>query len=203
MAHKSIWFQGKKPFVVPECDGRIPQTCPLSKRIAAEYNRGYYTLTNVLVPNVMYDDIGYELPLKQELRELKVGDYLWMILVPPQHMVIDMFIYNDTTNAMHSNLDTMGGITLSLVSGKFSKADSNGDCGVSGEKVEGTIVMPAGPNAKQQFVVSTSGTVLDAEKWVGIGIKIDALPNNKTLADIVGRIVVGAHVVDYDAQVFM
>ena len=203
MAHKSLWFQGKTPFVVPKCDGKIPQTCPKSKRIAAEYNRGFFTLTNVLNPNIFYDDYGAETPLKKELREVAVGDYLWLVLVPPEHRIIDVFAYNEPTTTEHSSLQSMGGITLSLVTGKFKEADKDGNCEMTGEENHGTLVMPATADAAKQFLATKIDVTNDISTWTGVGIKVDALPANTTLADIVGKIVVGCHAIDYDAQTFM
>lgn len=201
--HKSLWFQGAAPFVVPKCDGKIPQTCPKSKRIAHEYTRGYFTLTNVFNPNIFFDDYGVETPLKKELAEAKVGDYLWAILVPPKHHIIDVFVYNELTTTAHSSLQTMGGITLSLVTGKFKAADDNGDCLMANEVNHGTLVMPATADAKEQFLRAAVDVTNDSDTWTGVGVKIDALPDGKTLADIVGKIVVGAHAYDFDAQTLM
>lgn len=203
MTHKSLWFQGKAPYTVPKCDGKIPKTCPKSKRIAHEYTRGYFTLTNVLNPNIFYDDYGIETPLKKELAEVKVGDYLWLVLVPPKHHVLDAFTYNEVTATEHSSLQTMGGITLSLVVGKFKEADAEGNCEMTEENNLGSLVMPATPDAKEQFLRAAVDMTTDTETWLGVGVKIEALPANRTLADIVGKIVVGAHALDYDAQTFM
>lgn len=203
MAHTSLWFQGTTPFVVPKCDGKIPQTHPQSKRIAREYNRGYFTLTNVLNPNIFYDDYGAELPLKEMLRDVKVGDYLWLVLVPPKHHINDVFTYNETTYTEHSSLQTMGGITLSLVTGKFKATKGDEDRVMAGEVNHGTLVMPATKDAKEQFLRVATDITNDPETWTGVGIKVDALPKGKSLADIVGKIVVGCHTIDYDAQTFM
>ena len=203
MAHKSLWFQGKTPYVVPKCDGKIPQTCPTSTRIAHEYTRGFFTLTNVLNPNIFYDDYGVETPLKKELEEVVVGDYLWLTLVPPKHHVIDVFAYNEVTTTNTSSLLTMGGITLALVTGTFKKADANGDCGVSNIANFGSLIMPATADAKEQFLRDAVGVTNDGETWLGVGVRVDALPAGKSLANIIGKIVVGAHVMDYDAQTFM
>lgn len=203
MAHKSLWFQGKTPFVVPKCDGKIPRTCPKSTRIAAEYNRGYFTLTNVINPNIFGYDYGVETPLKKELAEAKVGDYLWLILVPPKHHITDVFTYNEVTQTPQSSLQTMGDITLTLVTGKFKEVDENGDCMVTEEIDHGVLAMPSGEKVKAQFVRNGVDITNDTETWTGVGLKIEALPVGKTLADIVGKIVVGAHVQDYEAQTFM
>lgn len=203
MAHKSLWFQGRTPYVVPKFDGKIPQTCPKSKRIAHEYTRGYFTLTNVLNPNIFYDDYGVETPLKKELAEAKVGDYLWLVLVPPKHHIMDVFTYNEVTTTDNSSLQSMGGITLSLVTGKFKAADENGDCEMIDEVNRGTLVMPDTADAKEQFLRAAIDITNDVETWTGVGVKIEALPADRTLADIVGKIVVGTHVIDYDAQTFM
>lgn len=203
MAHKSIWYQGVTPYVVPKCDGKIPQTCPQSKRVAGEYARGFYTLTNVVNPNIFYDDYGVELPIKKELRELGVGDILWFILVPPKHKLIDVFAYNETTYTEHSSLQTFAGISLSLVTGTFTGVDENGDCPMTNETNHGTLVFPDSDDATEQFLVADVNTVNGISTYTGVGLKIDALPDGVTLADIVGKLAVGGHVLDYDAQTFM
>lgn len=201
--HKSIWFQGKTAYVVPKCDGKIPQTAPKSMHIAAEYGRGYHTLTNVITPNVRYDDYGAESALKKELRELVVGDYLWFALVPPKHYVLDVFAYNDVIEAEHSSLETMAGIKLELVTGKFKTADTNGDYPMTDEQSHGNLIFPEGPDAKQQFARSDVNAFNGIDTWVGVGVKINALPSGKTLADIVGKIAVGVHALDYHSQDMM
>ena len=203
MAHKVFWFQGQAPFVVPKCDGQLPETCPQSTRIAAEYNRGYFTLTNVLNPNIFYDDYGVESPLKKALMEVKEGDVLWLALVPPMHKVLDVFAYNETTFTEHSSYDTFGGIGLTLQTGKFKAEDENGECAVSNEEAQGSLVFPAGADAKKQFVLTDVNVVNDTETWLGVGFKVDTLPQGKTLADIVGKLVIGCHALDCDAQTFM
>lgn len=203
MAHIKMWYQGKSQYEVLECDGKPSFTCPKSRRIAAEYRRGYHTLTNVLNPNVEYDNLGYETWLNKELAEVVVGDTLWLVLVPPMHHIDDVFTYNETTFTEMSSLASMGGITLSLVTGKFKEADKDGNCEMSEEENHGSLVMPATADAKQQFLRGATDITNDPETWTGVGIKVDALPNGKTLADIVGKIVVGCHAIDYDAQTFM
>lgn len=203
MAHKSIWFQGRKPFVVPKCDGKIPQTAPLSKTIAAEYQRGFRTFTNVIVPNIKYDDYGAETALKKELRDVKVGDYLWFVLVPPTHYVLDVFAYNDVVAVEHSHLNTMAGIQLELVTGKFKKADENGDFPMQEERSFGSLIMPDGDDPDKQFVRGEVNEFNGLDTWVGVGVKVNALPEGKTLADIVGKIAVGVHALDYQSQDMM
>lgn len=204
MAHKSLWFQGRSPYVVPKCDGRMIPTCPKSERIAGEYNRGYFTLTNVLNPTYSYDDYGMETPLKQELAEVKVGDYVWMLLVPPMHVITGYFAYNDTTYTEGSDLSTMGGISLTLVSAKFSASDADGNCPImEPETPHAGLVFPETPNPQKQVAYTYTTEVTPVGVWKGVGFKVDALPENKTLADIVGRIVIGCHVMDLDAQSFM
>ena len=133
MAHKQMWYQGQAEYKVPKCDGKPSFTCPKSKRIAVEYNRGYFTLTNVINPNIFYDNLGVEGWLYKELKETAVGDYLWLVLVPPKHHMTDVFLYNETTLTEHSSLVSMGGISLTLVTGEFTEADADGKCEMTNE----------------------------------------------------------------------
>lgn len=203
MAHISLWFQGSIPVMALNCDGSMPQTCPKSQRIAAEYNRGYYTLTNVINPNIHLDDAGIETPLKRMLAGAKVGDYIWFALVPPKHHILDVFAYNEVTETFNSSLQSMGGITLSLVTAKFKPADANGDCEFLDEVIHGELAMPDTPDAEEQFLRVATDITNPPRRWTGVGVRIDALPAGKTLADIVGKIAVGAHAMDYDSQTFM
>lgn len=203
MAHLKMWYQGAGEYKVPKCDGKPDFVCPQSRRVAAEYLRGYFTLTNVLNPNLEVDNLGYETWLFKELETVAVGDYLWMVLVPPKHHVQDVFTYNEATMTELSSLTTMAGITLTLVTGKFKEADAAGNCEMTDEVEHGSLVMPAGADAKEQFLRAATDITNDPETWTGVGVRVDALPSGKTLADIIGKIVVGAHVLDYDAQTFM
>lgn len=204
MAHIQMWYQGAAEFKVPNCDGKPTFTCPQSKQIAGEYMRGYFTLTNVLNPRIDYDNLGIETWLYKELRDnVKVGDYLWLVLVPPKHHMTDVFAFNERTLTEMSSLSTMGGITLSLVTGEFKAPDAEGKCEMANEAVHGSLAMPEGDDAKEQFLRAAVDITTDPETWVGVGFKVDALPQGKTLADIIGKIAIGTHVINYDAQTFM
>lgn len=203
MAHHKLWYQGTSPYEPLKCDGKPSFTCPESRRIASEYGRDYYTLTNVINPNIFYDSLGVETWLAKELRDVKVGDTLWMVLVPPKHRIVDVFLYNEETTTEHSSLQSMGGISLSLITASFTEADDNGDCEMTNETNHGTIVMPNTDDAEEQFLAVASSEVTNPKTWMGVGIKVEALPNDRTLADIVGKIVVGTHTLGFDAQTFM
>lgn len=203
MTHKVFWFQGRAPYAPITCDGKSFKTRPKSKRIAHEYTRGYFTLTNVLNPNIFYDDYGVETPLKKELADVKVDDYLWLVLVPPKHRVLDVFVYNEVTTTEHSSLQSMGGFKLELVTGIFRAPTASGDYEVSNEQNYGVLAMPEDSTAKEQFLVGDYNLVNGVDEWLGVGVKVNAMPDGRTLADIVGKIVVGAHALDYDAQTFM
>ena len=203
MAHLMRWHQGAAEFRIPNCDGKPTFKCPESRQVAAEYLRGFFTLTNVLNPNIEYDNLGYETWLFKDLKEAKVGDYLWLVLVPPKHHMMDVFAFNEATFTEASNLATFAGITLTLVTGEFKEADKEGKCEMQNEATHGTLAFPDGADAKPQFLRAAVDITNDVETWTGVGFKIDALPNNGTLADFIGKIAIGTHVLDYDAQTFM
>ena len=204
MAHFMRWYQGEAPFEIPKCDDKFPFTCPKSKRTAAEYNRGHFTHTAVIVPNST-DGQYVEPTLDSEVfAEAKVGDYIWCVLVPPMHHISDVFAYNDTLLSLHgSSFTTFGGISLSLVTAEFKEKDKDGNCQMQGaETNHGTLVFPEGNDAKKQFLRKGVDITTDTETYVGIGFKIDALPAKRTIADIMGKIAMGGHTVDYQSQDF-
>ena len=205
MAHFMRWYQGKAPFVIPRCDDKHPFTCPKSRRTAAEYNRGHFTHTAVIVPNVTFG--GYLVqPAKgaDDYRDMKVGDYVWLALVPPLHHVSDVFAYNDILLSLpRSSFSSFGGISLSLVTAEFKEADANGNCAMQGSETNhGTLVFPETADAKQQFLRAGTDITTNPDTWLGVGFKIEALPANGNLSNIMGKIAIGCHSVDYQSQDF-
>ena len=204
MAHYMRWYQGEAPFEIPKCDDKFPFTCPKSKRVAAEYNRGHFTLTGVIVPNVtdgLYVEPAYD---AEVFAEAKVGDYIWLTLVPPMHHISDVFAYNDLLISLPgSSFTTFGGISLSLVTAEFKEKDADGNCQMQGgETNHGTLAFPEGENPKKQFLRAGIYLTTDTETYIGIGFKVEALPAKRTIADIMGKIAIGGHTVDYQSQDF-
>lgn len=204
MAHFMKWYQGKAPYEIVKCDDKYPHTCPQSKRVAAEYNRGHFTLTGVIVPNVtdgLYVEPAYG---AEVFAEAKVGDYIWLTLVPPMHHISDVFAYNDLLISLPgSSFTTFGGISLSLVTAEFKEKDADGNCQMQGgEYNHGILVFPEGTNPKKQFLRASVDFTTDTETYIGIGFKVEALPAKSTIADIMGKLALGAHVVDYQSQDF-
>lgn len=204
MAHFMQWYQGKAPYEIVKCDDKYPHTCPQSKRVAAEYNRGHFTLTGVIVPNVtdgLYVEPAYG---AEVFAEAKVGDYIWLVLVPPMHHISDVFAYNDLLISLPgSSFTTFGGISLSLVTAEFKEKDADGNCQMqSGDNYCGTLVFPEGENPKKQFLYTGVNITTDPETYIGVGFKIEALPAKSTIADIMGKIALGVHVVDCQSQDF-
>lgn len=204
MAHFMKWYQGKAPYEIVKCDDKYPHTCPQSKRVAAEYNRGHFTLTGVIVPNVtdgLYVEPAYG---AEVFAEAKVGDYIWLTLVPPMHHISDVFAYNDLLISLPgSSFTTFGGISLSLVTAEFKEKDADGNCQMQGgENNHGILVFPEGTNPKKQFLRASVDFTTDTETYIGVGFKVEALPAKSTIADIMGKLALGAHVVDYQSQDF-
>lgn len=204
MAHFMKWYQGKASYEILKCDDKYPHTCPQSKQTAAEYNRGHFTHTGVIVPNVtdgLYIEPAYD---AEVFADAKVGDYIWLVLVPPMHHVSDVFAYNDLLISLPgSSFTTFGGISLSLVTAEFKEKDKDGNCEMAGtETNHGTLVFPEGEDPKKQFLRVGVDITTDIETYVGIGVKVEALPTKRTIADIMGKIAVGGHTVNYQSQDF-
>lgn len=205
MAHFMRWYQGKAPYVIPKCDDKFPFTCPKSRLTAAEYNRGHFTHTAVIVPNMARSGYLVEQTYgAEEYEDMKIGDYVWLVLVPPMHHVSDVFAYNGLSMGLPgSSYSTFGGITLSLVTAKFKEAKDDGTCSMEGtETNHGSLAFPESTEAKQQFLRAGTDITNNTETWLGVGFKIEALPAKRTLADIMGKIAIGCHSVDYQSQDF-
>lgn len=205
MSHYMRWYQGKAPFIIPRCDDEYPFTCPKSKRTAAEYNRGHFTHTAVIVPNVVSGGYLVEQALgAEEYSKMVVGDYVWLILVPPMHHVYDVFAYNDILSSLpRSSFLSFAGISLSLVTAEFKEPNTNGNCAMFGSETNhGTLVFPQGNDAKQQFLRVGTNITTNPETWLGVGFKIESLPADGYLADIMGKLAIGCHTLDYQSQDF-
>ena len=206
MAHFIMFHQGiNRDFSLPDCGGGPQFDCPRSKRIAAEYRRGFFTLTNVLNPNLNgVEYCGSSYWQHRLADEVKVGDTLWFVLVPPKHKLLDVAAYGEATFAEGSSLASLGGLTADLVVGKFSAADANGQCTPTGVETKGTVAFPAGVDPEEIFVQADVNKVTKPKEWLSVGLKITALPTDAvSLAEIEARVAVVAHVMDYDAQIHL
>lgn len=226
MAHFIMFHQGNSNnFSLPDCGGGPQFDCPRSKRIAAEYRRGFFTLTNVLNPNLNgVEYCGSSYWQHRLADEVKVGDTLWFVLVPPKHKLLDVAAYGEATFAEGSSLASLGGLTADLVVGKYSAANANGQststggettgtvafpyangqCTPTGVETKGTVAFPKGVDPEEIFVQADVNKVTKPKEWLSVGLKITALPTDAvSLAEIEARVAVVAHVMDYDAQIHL
>lgn len=206
MAHFIMFHQGKnKNLSLPDCGGGPQFDCPRSKRIAAEYRRGFFTLTNVLNPNLNgVEYCGSSYWQHRLADEVQIGDTLWFVLVPPKHKLIDVAAYGEATFAEGSTLASLGGLTADLVVGKFAAATANGQCTPTEVETKGTVAFPEGADPEEIFVQADVNKVTQPTEWLSVGLKITALPTKAvSLAEIEARVAVVAHVMDYDAQIHL
>ena len=206
MAHFIMFHQGKNQNLsLPDCGGGPQFDCPRSKRIAAEYRRGFFTLTNVLNPNLNgVEYCGSSYWQHRLADEVQIGDTLWFVLVPPKHKLLDVASYGEATFAEGSSLASLGGLTADLVVGKFKEADANGLCEPTEIETKGTVAFPEGADPEEIFVQADVNKVTQPTEWLSVGLKITALPTEAvSLAEIEARVAVVAHVMDYDAQIHL
>lgn len=205
MANLLMWYQGNAGSKFPNCDGGPEFQCPVSKRIAAEYGRDHFTLTNVVNPNL--GDYGHnEGWLNRAYDEVEAGDILWLILVPPVHCVEDVAIITEETMAEFSSMESLGGAVVTLVGAKFEAADDEtGLCAPVGSVTDYNVVnFAAGELAKPTADRTKTDIFLAPTEWYGVGIRIDTMPTDAvSLADITAKIAVVAHVQGYDSQIHM
>ena len=206
MAHFIMFHQGKNQNLsLPDCGGGPQFDCPRSKRIAAEYRRGFFTLTNVLNPNLNgVEYCGSSYWQHRLADEVQIGDTIWFVLVPPKHKLLDVASYGEATLAEGSTLASLGGLTADLVVGKFKAADANGLCEPTEIETNGTVAFPEGADPEEIFVQADVNKVTQPTEWLSVGLKITALPTEAvSLAEIEARVAVVAHVMDYDAQIHL
>ena len=205
MANHLMWFQGNAAGTYPNCEGGPEFQCPKSKRIAAEYMRDFFTLTNVIAPYFDPDNFGNMGWGYEKLKEVEVDDTLWLVLVPPKHKVIDVAIESHAANIELASLASLGGLSVDLVGAKFAEG-VDGVCAPVTEPltVHASVLFPSGEAAEEQFQAAAVGITNSTKEWYGIGINIKALPTGATsLADITALIAVIAHVYSYDYQLHM
>ena len=204
MANILMWHQGRREFSSPDCGGGPQFSCPESKRVAAEYNRGHYTLTNVLNPNWDNNYYGRENWQQKLVEDVKVGDVVWFLLAPPKHNVYDVAAFAEETLTDGSTLSSLAGLRADLVTAKFAEKNDNGLCEPTGLTNQGAVNFPSGTNPDEIFVQKKVEIVNGPKEWLGIGLRINAMPTGKTdLSTIRAKIAVVAHVLGYDAQTHM
>ena len=204
MANHLMWFQGNSAGFYPNCDGGPEFQCPKSKRIAAEYMRDFFTLTNVVAPYFDPDNYGNMGWAYEKLKDIKEGDTLWLVLVPPKHKVIDVAIESAEAKLEDADIGTLGGLSVDLVGAKFDQGDG-GVCEPVGDVTTHTsVTFPDGEDAEPVFQAADVNILNNTKEWYGVGIKVNALPTTvDSLADITGFIAVIAHVYSYDYQLHM
>lgn len=220
MANILFWNQGSGSTVGLKCDGVPDYSAPESKRIAAEYMRGFYTLTNVINSQVdveNYGNLGWQ---NEYFANVAVGDVVWMLLVPPNHKVIDFAMQVKESMDEYSTMADMAGFTLTPVASLITKPNSSGvpmpidykddlSSLTFGAPVVGTTMTGANlgttyPDTKEIVLVPTDAdTFLPPNTYYAVGIRVDALPNGKTLADLPATVGLIAHAMDYDTQTQM
>lgn len=205
MANIIMWHQGKgKQISLPECGGGPNFTTPESKRVAAEYQRGFYTLSNTLNPNWDNNYYGRTNWQQKLAGDVAVGDVLWFVLVPPKHTTYDVAAFGEATYTDGSTLASLAGLQAELVTAKFAQSKDD----VLGEPQDlisqGTLSFPSGAEPDEIFVQKKIELTNAPKEWLGVGLQINAMPTGKTtLADIRAKIAVVAHALGYDAQTHM
>ena len=220
MANILFWNQGSGSTAGLKCSGVPDYSAPESKRVAAEYMRGFYTLTNVInsqIDTENYGNLGWQ---GDYLAEGKAGDVVWMLLVPPNHKVLDFTLQVKESMDEFSSIADMTGFTLTPVAALITKPDESGvaqpidysdalsdltfGTPVVGTTMTGANLTTAYPNT-QEIVLAPkdANTFLPPNTYYAVGVRIDALPAGKTLADLPATIGLIAHAMDYDTQTQM
>lgn len=145
---------------------------------------------------------------------------MWMLLVPPNHKVLDFTLQVKESMDEFSSIADMAGFTLTPVAALITKPDESGVAQpidysddlsdltfgtlVVGTTMTGANLTTAYPKT-QEIVLAPkdANTFLPPNTYYAVGVRIDALPAGKTLADLPATIGLIAHAMDYDTQTQM
>ena len=209
MANHIMYHQGKgHKFSLPECGGGPQFTCPTSKRVAAEYHRGFYTLTNVFNPHMDNNYYGREHWQQKMAEDIKVGDVVWFVYVPPKHSLYDVAAYGEKTLADASSLESLAGMELELLTGSVNVTSGMKEDTVTCDPTDlashGTLSFPSGTDPEEVAVQAKIEKFTAPKKGIVVGLKVNRMPTGKlTLQDIRSKLAVVAHVLSYDSQTHM
>lgn len=170
MAKSVVLYDGGQPlFKFPACDATRDFGCKFPTQIAGEYERGHFTLGNILQPAAHPYQRDAFLKLKKTDTEVDVA----LLVVPELHAVTQLFVHIDPnapagTDCCTARGDTMQGVTFDVFAKlvdttKCEEADSIGELIAAGED----FTLPAGftgldANAEGVFhaFLDTSTTVV-------------------------------------------
>ena len=220
MANILFWNQGSGSTAGLKCSGVPDFSAPEAKRIAAEYMRGYYTLTNVLnttIDEENYGNLGWQ---RDYLADAVAGDIVWMVVVPPNHKVIDFAMQVKESMDEYSSIAGMDGFVLTPVAATITKPGNLGvlepidykddistltfGTPVVGTTMTGANLVATYPDTREIVLAPTDvNAFVPPNTYYAVGIRIDTLPAGKTLYDVTATLGIIAHARDYDTQTQM
>lgn len=188
------------PLCLPFC-GTTPadraSRLPYPRRVAGEFDRGRFTLSNVL------DLLNNELYRKAiEDANLQVNDFISMILIPELHTFQEIYVDVDPDNRVVAPVvwtpkQNAAGVTFDVAARLFDKNGAQ----------QSTVTLPAGftgisaatRSASRAAINTGQGSFVPLDRWLEIGLVVKTLPTDTTvkMQDITSRIALVAKVDDY------
>lgn len=186
-------YKGGTPQVVfPGCFGQNVFGPPFPTRVAGEFDRGDFTLGDVLQPASR----RYQ---ADALSTAAVGDVADMVVVPEQHSMTELFVETDPNPSRMASVgcaaDSMNGVTFDIVGTYYDNTTF---------AAIGPFVAPAGftgLNANVAAAVHAFAQVyVPTGQSLVLGVKLNSAPTNTsvTFSDMAGRIALVAKVHDFD-----
>lgn len=193
------------PECLPICDGcgqkDRAKHLPYPNRVAGEYGRGDFTMSNLLSPRTIEHQ-----RLAFVCKPVAVDDTIPMILVPEHHVLTDLFTQVMTTMQTHIPTITnppsnMAGLTYDVVATVRDKETGEQESVITLDAA--LLEIDANVNAAKRAPVSptTAGLFVATGTVVEVGLKILTLPTSAlaTFDFLSGAITLVAKVSDYQA----
>lgn len=189
------------PFCGPRSTDRQDHL-PYPRQIAGEYDRGFFTLSSIL------DFQNNERQAHQLGDQVKVGDFISLMLVPQIHTLKDLFVrfYPDTIQyapIQFTNLRNAAGASVDVEARLYN------DKGV----LQSTVTLPAAfaglamdqPIIQRSAIASGAGYFVPKDQYMEIGLVVKALPSGAGVlfSQLTTAVALVAKVDNYDHQVIM
>lgn len=184
------------PFCGPHPGDRLSHL-NYPRRVAGEYDRGRFTLGNTLD---LLNNGRFRNTVAQA--DIKVGDFVSLVLVPEEHTYSDVFVKVDPKNYSASPVvfspPRVEGVTFDVEYRTFNAEGTQTGGGLV-EEMEGLSMDDA--QSIRTSILEGAGQFVPLGKWVEFGLVIKSLPStpNAKFEDITSLVSLVVKVDDYQA----
>lgn len=169
-------------------------------RIAGEYMHGFFTAGNSFNP--MFSEGQADAVSKAKVA---VGDFIGLFKIPSYHTIVDAAyrvipVQYERGYAGPANTD---GLVFTYEARIFNAETLEKTGTLDFETALSGIAANTAAIGRSPIKLSEGGYFVKDNEFVVLGLKVEALPSDKTvsLADVTGRVEISAHVWDYEVPI--